>query len=264
MRLKLVSFNMNHTSLPNNRYAWDNRIDAIRAFFDAEKPDIVGTQELLYQNIQMAETLLPVYAWVGEGRNGGKKGEYTAIFYRKDRLRLLDWGIFWLSKTPDAPASRSWLSMCPRTCTWALLESKEDASRVQIYNTHLDCLSFIARIKGLRLISQHMLTADPLAETVLMGDFNAPHNSRPLMALHGAAHGARIPMIGGNLVYGKEMGRTYHGFKGKAAGRPIDYILTSGGMEIMDTYVDRRRYQGRYPSDHYPVVRVVNTQSVSL
>lgn len=262
MQLKLVSFNMKRTSLPRNRNDWNKRKGAISAFFQAEKPDVVGTQELLYEYILTAASLMPDYAWVGEGRKGGTQGEYTAIFYRKDRLKLLDWGVFWLSKTPGVPGSRSWLSMCPRTCTWALLESLEDGSRVQIYNTHLDCLSFAARLNGLRLISQHIERfADGMAEIALMGDFNAGPDSRPLMFLRGTGNDARVSMIDGNLIYEKEIGRTYHGFRGKISGRPIDYILTSGGMEVIGTYINRQRYLNRFPSDHYPVVRVVNTQS---
>ena len=54
------------------------------------------------------------------GRDDGKtKGEYAAIFYDKQKLRLVDSGHFWLSETPEKPGP-GWDAACTRICTWGL------------------------------------------------------------------------------------------------------------------------------------------------
>jgi len=61
---------------------------------DAETRD----QEALKNQIDDLEILLPEYAWLGIGRDDGKmRGEYSAIFYRRDRLEPLETSTFWLS-----------------------------------------------------------------------------------------------------------------------------------------------------------------------
>ena len=50
---------------------------------------------------------------------------------------------------------------------------------------------------------------------------------------------------------------TYHGFKGRIKGRRIDYIFVSDEFEVEEAYVDRTNFDGRYPSDHYPLVAVL-------
>ena len=51
-----------------------------------------------------------------------------------------------------------------------------------------------------------------------------------------------------------EIFNTYHGFKGKRKGDPIDYIFFSEEFELEDAYIDQTSFDGRYPSDHYPLV----------
>ena len=47
---------------------------------------------------------------------------------------------------------------------------------------------------------------------------------------------------------------TYHSFKGKAGWRHLDYIYASEEFKIQDCFIDRSSENGRYPSDHYPLV----------
>ena len=41
---------------------------------------------------------------IGEGRDGGDKGEYSAIFYKSEKLRLEKTETFWLSESPEVPS----------------------------------------------------------------------------------------------------------------------------------------------------------------
>ncbi len=261
MLLKVVSFNMKRTATAVAKNHWMRRMDAIRSFFQAECPDIVGTQEMIISYLRKAESMLPEYGWVGEGRGGGEEGEFTAIFYRKDKLRVLNWGTFWLSRTPSIPGSRSWLSLFPRTCTWAIFESIQCGARVCIYNTHLDCLSMFARLNGLAMIRRHIETnMTTCPEAVLMGDFNASPYSHTLALLDGNDGPALQSSYRVHVQDQDGPGRTYHGFRGKKDGHPIDYIFASDTLNVLSNHVDRQTYQNRYPSDHYPVITVLSTQ----
>jgi hypothetical protein len=65
-------------------------------------PDTVGFQEVDPKWLTTLKAgLSELYAYVGEGRNGGNNGEYNPIFYKKDIFNLIDSGTKWLSDTPD-------------------------------------------------------------------------------------------------------------------------------------------------------------------
>lgn len=259
MRLKLISFNVRRTAKATDKHHWSHREDAIRAFFRAEDPDIVGTQEMIDPYIRKAEGLLPDFGWVGEGRRGGEEGEYTAIFYRKDRFRVLNWGTFWLSKTPDVPGSRSWFSVFPRTCTWAIFQSLITGDKVCVYNTHLDHISMYARWKGLELIRRHIEECmQDCPDVVLMGDFNAKPSSRPLRTLRDGCE-SLIDCYSISIACRHTPGRTYHAFRGKTKGHPIDYIFASASMAVESVKVVRKQYRRKHLSDHYPIVMVART-----
>ena len=86
-------------------------------FINFEQPDIFGTQEVLVDQLLDLKKRLDGYDYIGVGRDDGKEmGEYAAIFYKKDQLRLLDSGNFWLSPTPEY-ASLGWDAACIRICT---------------------------------------------------------------------------------------------------------------------------------------------------
>ena len=257
MVLKLVTFNLKRTILRRDKRNFANRVAAIQEFFAQQQPDLVGTQELTIQDLHRAEEALPQYRWIGLGRRGGHRSEFSAIFYRPDRLRLLDQGTFWLSAHPQMPGSRGWMAIFPRICTWGLFEVLQTGQKVRVYNTHLDHVSPLARAEGVRVIQSHIRShTEPHADgVILMGDFNATPASRVLRMLRDSDH--RIFTHDSyTITLQKEplCCRTYHGFSGKIAGRPIDYIFVSGDLRITDAVIDRGVYDNQYPSDHYPIV----------
>src|SRR5699024_1414452 len=63
-------------------------------------PDVLAIQEGLHHMICYLRDALPAYNMIGEGRDGGKSGEYNAVFYKRDVLTLKNQGQFWLSETP--------------------------------------------------------------------------------------------------------------------------------------------------------------------
>ena len=65
-----------------------------------------------------------------------------------------------------------------------------------------------------------------------------------------------------NCAYDLEQNRvsvnTYHGFPGRITPHPpIDYIFVSDEFVVRDTYLDTTHTGGLYPSDHFPLVAVL-------
>ncbi len=94
--------------------AWGKRCQVICDQVNFMSPDIFGTQEVLNGQLLDMRDRLDGYDYIGVGRDDGKTGgEYEAIFYKTDRLRILDQGNFWLSVTPDRPGL-GWDAACVR------------------------------------------------------------------------------------------------------------------------------------------------------
>lgn len=140
----------------------------------AEKPDVIGFQEVLPHVQRWLREALPGYTVVGCGRGADYQGEAMTLAVRNETAELLDWRTFWLSPHPDVPGSRYQdQSECPRTCADAILYLRAEGRALRVYNTHLDHLSASARAKGLHRILERM-QADRrrlALPAVLMGGF---------------------------------------------------------------------------------------------
>lgn len=259
--LKVMSFNMKRNYLSFGMNKWLYRAVRIEKIIKEYKPDIIGTQELTRKALQDMQRMLPEYDYVGMGRNGGDKGEYTAIFYLKDKFILNEEHTFWLSSTPERP-SRAWFAAFPRICTTCNLSFKDNKEqRLSIFNTHLDHMSYWSRINSLKLITnkiheQYMKNSDSI---LFMGDFNATPTSRTFRKWDQERDAEkRISLI--NLYTVRQdlkdgpIGRSYHGFKGNVQGKPIDYIFVSPDLDIEEVKICRDRINEHFPSDHYPVI----------
>ena len=257
----LMSFNMKRNYFSFGQHCWEKRAGLLARLIKEAAPDVIGTQELTEASLSDMLRLLPEYDAVGEGRGGGRLGEFTAVFFRRDRFLLRDSRTFWLSATPERP-SRGWLAVFPRTCTRCTLALAEAPDKLlRIYNTHLDHVSYLARINGLRLIFRTIQEDQRLLKTplALTGDFNATPTSRTLRKWIGelaASKEAETLRDSYRLMFRQEEGpgRSYHGFRGMCVGQPIDYIFTSRDLSLQGLEIRRDQVEGAFPSDHYPII----------
>ena len=154
--------------------AWSNRIDNISNLILYNNFDIFGTQEVSPDKLKdLNKKLKEVYSYVGVGReDGNNKGEYCAIFYKKDFFTLIDSNTFWLSTTPNIP-SKGWDAMYNRICTWAKFKDLRNNRELYFFNTHLDHKGKIAKNESCKLILQKIEEICPAnSNIVLTGDFN--------------------------------------------------------------------------------------------
>jgi endonuclease/exonuclease/phosphatase family metal-dependent hydrolase len=199
--------------------------------------------------MQDIEAGLPDYSYVGVGRDDGKtKGEYSAIFFKKDELRLIEESTFWLSETPEK-VSVGWDAALPRICTYALFEHQESKRQYWHFNTHFDHLGVQAREESARLIVSKVKSLVGEKESVILsGDFNAEPHQEPILVLK---NNFQDPIETVDL---KGPLGTFNGFDLNAnLNRRIDYIFYKSVKPTEYQHLDTKRSNKRWISDHLPI-----------
>lgn len=162
----------NHNNDAREGNGWPQRVSRICGQINFEQPDVFGTQEGHFDQLQDMLALLPGYDYIGVARDDGKKkGEHSAIFYRTDRLKLKSQGNFWLSETPEKP-SLGWDAACKRICTWGEFKDRKSGKRIYYFNLHMDHVGVVARREAAKLVVQRIREIAGDKPAVLTGDFN--------------------------------------------------------------------------------------------
>jgi len=254
--LLVMSFNIRYGTAQDGDDRWPLRAALAVAVIDSVAPDVLGLQEALRFQLDELHAVIPGYGEVGVGRDDGREaGEYAAILYRRERLRLLDSGTFWLSDTPTVPGSMSWGNRVTRICTWARFEDAPSGGRFAVYNVHLDHESQESRERSARLIAERLADRSSPEPLILLGDFNVGEDNPVRQFLTGSArladtYRARRPPA--------SMEGTFNGFRGDSTGPRIDAILVSDRWLVRRADIVRTSRDGRYPSDHFPITALLN------
>jgi endonuclease/exonuclease/phosphatase family metal-dependent hydrolase len=247
--LKVMSLNIRLPMASDGVNAWDNRRDVTVAMLDKAAPDLFGTQELFKRQGDYLVEKLKGYAWFGIDRRGGHDDEHMGIFYRTDRLKLVESGQFWLSDTPEVVGSITWGHPLPRMVTWGLFETVKGGRRFYAFNTHFPYRDEDedARTKGAALILQRIIAMAGNLPVVLTGDFNTTPDSAAHRTL---AEGLIDARASAPVKLGPA--GTFHNFTG-TPDKQIDWIFLRGfTAKRVTTITD---HQGAVQtSDHFPVL----------
>lgn len=184
--LTVGSYNIRYKNADDSirGHVWQERSKVIAAQINWERPDIFGTQECLHQQLVDLTAMLDGYRWIGVGRDDGHEaGEYSAIFYKPERVELVEQGNFWLNETPDRPAL-GWDAACIRICTWGHFRDRATKKEFYFFNLHMDHVGVTARSESARLVMRRIteMTDGGKRLAVLTGDFNVPQTN-PLYSL---------------------------------------------------------------------------------
>lgn len=263
--LTVVSYNVRLGVADDGPNAWPLRQDLFMRSVAALNADILGVQEAYDFQIDAVRVRFPGYAHVGVGREDGlRKGEFSAIFYRTDRLDRLAHGTFWLSDTPTVPNSMTWGNRITRIVTWGTFRDRKTGREFDVLNTHWDHQSQPARLKSAFAMAR-FLEARPIARPVLvLGDMNAnernpairflltPHR-RPLARADRPQNFPRLFSTYRVIHPRAPEPSTFHAFTGQGQSGKIDHVLASREWTVEAADVDRTQESGRYPSDHFAV-----------
>ena len=250
--LTVISYNIRLGEAKDGTNSWPFRYAASRAMVMDQKPDIMGLQEAYIYQAGYLQEYCEGYKYVGVGRENGKKeGEIMAIFYRKETVKLLKWGTFWLSETPKKP-TLGWDAACKRTATWALMKDKRTGKKFYYVNTHLDHVGWEAREKGLQLIVDRMAEMNKKGlPMVLTGDLNMTPERKEFAPLKKVMVSAR------ETAFKTDRLATFHNW-GKEDTQIIDYIFYSGFSSCVEYETVRKPYEDRkFISDHYPIKAIL-------
>lgn len=262
---------------------WGKRCQVMCDQLNFMSPDIFGTQEVL--RVQLLDMLdrLDGYDYIGVGRDDGNTGgEYAAIFYKTDRLRLLDYGNFWLNETPDRPGL-GWDAACIRICTWGKFASQTatDDEAFYFFNLHMDHVGVVARREAAKLIVSKVREIAQGAPVIVTGDFNVDQNDE-IYSIFTQSALLKDSYLASRIRFAEN--GTFNSFDTDLyTDSRIDHIFVSPSINV-DAYgiltnsywtpdndsselmkghdapqeIDFSRYVRRQPSDHYPVFVRIN------
>lgn len=255
--LSAMTFNIRYDN-PDDAAAgngWAARLVAVTALVEELKPDILGLQEVLPNQVEDLRGALRDYTLVSRARDADGGGEACTIAFRTERftLELGTDRTWWLSETPNVAGSRSWESACPRIVQEAVLR-ESDGARVAIFNTHFDHRSAAARGHSGQLLGARLAdftTANPGVPLLITGDFNMEPTARPFIAL--LAGPPCLADAWATCRSADAPNGTFHDWTGQTDGRQIDAILAGAGLTPTAARIIRDRPEDRLPSDHWPV-----------
>ncbi len=261
---------------------WVQRCPVICDMIEWNDVDVFGAQEVKRNQIDDMLRELEDYDYVGVGRDDGKdKGEFSPVFYKRDRFKLLDQGTFWISETPDKVGVKGWDAALPRICSYARLQDKVTKRKFWFFNLHMDHVGVEARREGAKLIARKITQMCGDEPAMVSGDFNVDQNneayktivSQGVLADSFEKAEKRYNRTGTFNSFNPNLfteSRIDHIFVTKHVKVRNYAILTDGYWipnpetkgkikgDAAPQEIDFEKYIHRCPSDHYPVMLRVN------
>jgi len=172
--LIIGSYNIRYDSREDRQQGngWERRCPILAQQILFNDFDFLGAQEVVHNQLEDLLKRMPRYAYIGVGRDDGEtKGEYSPIFYKKDRFKLLKSGHFWLSEQTDFP-NKGWDAALPRICTFGQFRDLTKKKTLWVFNLHFDHIGVEARKQSALLVMAKIKEMCSKEAVILMGDFN--------------------------------------------------------------------------------------------
>ncbi|MEQ8555977.1 MAG: endonuclease/exonuclease/phosphatase family protein [Cyclobacteriaceae bacterium] len=245
-----MTYNIRYANPGDSINYWENRKEELANQIAFYEPDVFGIQEGLPAQVEYLDEQLDAYSWYGVGRDDGKaKGEFSAVYFKKDKFAVLQKETFWLSPTPNKP-SKGWDAALPRICTAVLFQVNSSDKKFWVFNTHFDHRGDEARLQSVDVILNKIKALNKDGHpTIVMGDLNLTPDTPPIKKLFSALNDTRAVS---KLVFGPE--GTWSSFDvQKELDRRIDYIVVSDQVKVSKYAVLTDNRDLRNYSDHLPV-----------
>ncbi len=247
--INIITYNIRLNLASDGINAWPNRKDNVKALVRFYDTDILCVQEALPEQFDdlLANSNFDV---VGVGRDDGKrKGEFSAVYFNKDRFVKKDGGTFWLSTTPDVP-SKGWDAALNRICSWVKLYDKANKKEFLVFNTHYDHIGVQARIESAKLLKRKIQEIAPTLPVVFTGDLNVTPETEAIATIKSFLIDTKDISV--EPPYGPT--GTFNAFKWDSPLKDkIDYVFVNKGFKVQKFAVLSDSKDQRYYSDHLPI-----------
>lgn len=251
----VATFNIRYDNKSDTGNLWKDRAPVVANLIRFHDFDVFGVQEGLKNQIDDISTALPEYARYGVGRDDGiDGGEHSAIYYRKDKFKLLKKGDFWLSETPDKPGKGWDATCCNRICSWVSLQDLGTKKMFYLFNVHFDHQGVVARKESAKLILKKIKEIAGNAPVLFMGDLNGVRTSEWYQTI---AKSGIVTDVYNGVKYPYENNSSSNGFRTPRGMGVIDHIFMSKQFKASKWGILTDTYFGKFPSDHFPVMAVV-------
>lgn len=256
--INLCTFNI-HYLTKNDSISWDaptNRKYRVVDLISKFNFDLIGAQEV--DKAQLPDLIPLGYKDYGLAVATGlttSPGIRNSVLYRPTRFTVLDKGTFWLSNRPDT-ASNGWNGDSYRNCNWLKLLDSNTSKIFYYFNSHFDSMSNEARIRSARMIKDTIPLIAGDYPAFFMGDLNSIETSEVISILNQSSlnDSRTLSLTQPKGPYGTGNGWRTNNYNV----RRIDYIYTYNGngrnkIEVQEYQVIDSIYNGKTPSDHWPV-----------
>ena len=252
----IATFNIRYDNPRDSGNLWVDRAPIVSNLIRFHDFDVFGVQEGLKNQLDDMSKALPEYARYGRGRDDGKEaGEHSAIYYKKDRFKLIKSGDFWLSETPNTPGKGWDATCCNRICTWVYLEDIKTKKKFYTFNVHFDHQGVIARKESGKLMVQKIKEVAGTEPVLLTGDLNGSRESEWYLSI---ANSGIVKDAYTDVKYPYQNNSSSNGFRIPRGMTVIDHIFMSKQFKATRWGILTDTYFGKYPSDHFPVMATVN------
>lgn len=258
--LRLVTFNMLFTIYDDNlspEYRWPERLPRIVEVLNEMRPDLIAPQELLREQVNdLLSCIGDDFAFYGKASN---YGEINGLFYRKNRFEILSSKVWSLSQD-------KWV-----TLTMVQLKDLRTGECFAVFNSHLSFGEVDSREAQIRAIMEYVEPVAQQMAVLLAADFNVFPNRLDLVKLpfldgdyinrivtRGSMRDSMELALLGHLgpisTFTNQPSETKP-FEGLGTpGVILDRIYVSPGLNVLIHAVQPATVNGRFPSDHMPVV----------
>lgn len=256
---RVMTYNIKYDNTNDTINNWNGRKGAIVDLIKHYRPDFLGTQEVLHNQLLYLDNSLGSHSYIGVGREDGKqKGEYSPVFYNTSKFELLKNRTFWLSEIPDE-VSVGWDAALERICTYGLFKNRNTGLELYVFNSHFDHIGKVARTESAMLILQKIqeINSENLP-VILMGDLNLTPDTAPIRLIKTKMEDGLE--ISKEPFYGPS--GTFSGFDHKMiVNKRIDYIFTKNVKVKSYIHIDDKMENNKYISDHLPVLLTLDTKN---
>jgi endonuclease/exonuclease/phosphatase family metal-dependent hydrolase len=239
---------------------WAERLAYFADVFARHDADLIGLQEIIWRHeVDEIVDLLPGYqALFYPGDDDLLPYPDATVLYRAERFERVDSGNYWLSPTPDEPASTGFAtSQLVRLVQWVHLRQRSDGRDLYFATMHVDNNTPSQELSAPLILARTAPWAEQMP-VIVNGDFNSQTFDPAYLTLVQGVDGQGFAFDDTfdlaqewDITHNQDPAPDYD-----APGR-IDHVFVAGGDWRCSRWtVDMSVYGARdtYPSDHWPVV----------